>query len=144
MALVLAIRARSASSSTPKRRTSASLVTRCNTVPCPWQGAITRDGPTKKIKAPSFTPSASGNGQELIFKRATFLMDSPCLFGPSHFHPSHRTPSGVCPSSIEVRVEEVTVVKRGRSDGEMTKGTLDMMVLRTLATGDPTGTLSPK
>jgi hypothetical protein len=31
------------------------------------------------------------------------------------------------------------VVKRGQSDGEMLKGTLDMMVLRTLATGDAHG-----
>lgn len=31
------------------------------------------------------------------------------------------------------------MVKRGQSDGEMLKGTLDMMVLRTLATGDAHG-----
>jgi PadR family transcriptional regulator, regulatory protein PadR len=40
---------------------------------------------------------------------------------------------------IEIRVEEQAMAARRQPDGEMLKGTLDMMVLRTLATGDAHG-----
>jgi PadR family transcriptional regulator PadR len=42
-------------------------------------------------------------------------------------------------SSIELRVEDRHLQKRNQADTEMLKGTLDMMVLRTLATGDAHG-----
>jgi PadR family transcriptional regulator PadR len=42
-------------------------------------------------------------------------------------------------SSIEVRVEELRMTGRGQADGEMLKGTLDMMILRTLVAGDAHG-----
>jgi PadR family transcriptional regulator, regulatory protein PadR len=42
-------------------------------------------------------------------------------------------------SSIEVRVEELRMTGRSRADGEMLKGTLDMMILRTLVAGDAHG-----
>jgi PadR family transcriptional regulator, regulatory protein PadR len=42
-----------------------------------------------------------------------------------------------CP--IELRVEGKRMAKNGQSDGEMLKGTLDMMILRTLVTGDAHG-----
>jgi len=41
--------------------------------------------------------------------------------------------------SIEVLVEGFLMGKKGQSDAEMLKGTLDMMVLRTLVTGDAHG-----
>jgi PadR family transcriptional regulator PadR len=42
-------------------------------------------------------------------------------------------------SSIEVRVEESRMTGRGQADSEMLKGTLDMMILRTLVAGDAHG-----
>jgi PadR family transcriptional regulator PadR len=42
-------------------------------------------------------------------------------------------------SSIEVRVEELRMTGRGQAEGEMLKGTLDMMILRTLVAGDAHG-----
>src|SRR5260221_11773518 len=42
-------------------------------------------------------------------------------------------------SSIEVLVEELRMTGRGQGDGEMLKGTLDMMILRTLVAGDAHG-----
>jgi PadR family transcriptional regulator, regulatory protein PadR len=42
-------------------------------------------------------------------------------------------------ASIEVRVEGVRMTKRDQSNGEMLKGTLDMMILRTLVAGDAHG-----
>src|SRR6202051_2558061 len=41
--------------------------------------------------------------------------------------------------SIEIRVEELRMTGRGQADGEMLKGTLDMMILRTLVGGDAHG-----
>src|SRR6202051_1095237 len=41
--------------------------------------------------------------------------------------------------SIEIRVEELRMTGRGQADGEMLKGTLDMMILRTLVAGDAHG-----
>jgi hypothetical protein len=43
----------------------------------------------------------------------------------------------LCP--IEIRVEGLRMAKNGQSDGEMLKGTLDMMLLRTLVIGDAHG-----
>jgi PadR family transcriptional regulator PadR len=42
-------------------------------------------------------------------------------------------------SSIEVLVEELRMTGRGQAEGEMLKGTLDMMILRTLVAGDAHG-----
>src|SRR5450631_2944970 len=42
-------------------------------------------------------------------------------------------------SSMEVRVEELRMTGRGQAEGEMLKGTLDMMILRTLVAGDAHG-----
>jgi PadR family transcriptional regulator PadR len=42
-------------------------------------------------------------------------------------------------SPIEIRVEELQMAGRDQSDGEMLKGTLDMMILRTLVPGDAHG-----
>ena len=42
-------------------------------------------------------------------------------------------------ASIEFRVEGLALRKGNQADTEMLKGTLDMMVLRTLATGDAHG-----
>jgi hypothetical protein len=47
-------------------------------------------------------------------------------------------------SPIEFRVECVPMGKRSQPDGQMLKGTLDMMILRTLATGDAHGHTLPK
>jgi transcriptional regulator len=47
-------------------------------------------------------------------------------------------------SSIEVRVEELRMTGRGQADGEMLKGTLDMMILRTLVAGDAHGHIIAK
>jgi PadR family transcriptional regulator, regulatory protein PadR len=41
--------------------------------------------------------------------------------------------------SIEVLVEGTLMAKKDKTDGEMLKGTLDMMILRTLVTGDAHG-----
>src|SRR5450755_187991 len=45
---------------------------------------------------------------------------------------------------IEVRVEELRMTGRGQADGEMLKGTLDMMILRTLVAGDAHGHIIAK
>jgi hypothetical protein len=42
-------------------------------------------------------------------------------------------------SSIDVRVEDFLMSRKHQSDGETLKGTLDMMILRTLVTGDAHG-----
>jgi PadR family transcriptional regulator PadR len=41
--------------------------------------------------------------------------------------------------SIDVRVEGIPMARKDNTDGEMLKGTLDMMILRTLVTGDAHG-----
>src|SRR5260370_33664265 len=51
---------------------------------------------------------------------------------------SHRSPSGILSLSIELLVESV-MLKKIRSTSEMLKGTLDMMILRTLIGGDAHG-----
>ena len=50
------------------------------------------------------------------------------------FHFSHRSSSGICWSHIELRVGAF-VGNKDPSDGEMLKGTLDMMVLVAVAVG---------
>src|SRR5271156_5633115 len=51
---------------------------------------------------------------------------------------SHRSPSGVLSLSIELLVERL-MLKKNQSNSEMLKGTLDMMILRTLIGGDVHG-----
>src|SRR5215470_16107091 len=51
---------------------------------------------------------------------------------------SHRSPSGILSLSIELLVERL-MLKKNQSDSEMLKGTLDMMILRTLISGDAHG-----
>src|SRR4051812_47753740 len=51
----------------------------------------------------------------------------------------HRSSSGVSCVPIEVRVEDSGLRKKTEPNAEMLKGTLDMMVLRTLVTGDAHG-----
>src|ERR1700692_2909931 len=51
---------------------------------------------------------------------------------------SHRSPSGISSLSIELLVERL-VLKKNQSNSEMLKGTLDMMILRTLIGGDAHG-----
>src|SRR5580704_14503777 len=51
---------------------------------------------------------------------------------------SHRSPSGILSLSIELRVERL-MLKKNQSNSEMLKGTLDMMILRTLIGGDAHG-----
>src|SRR5882724_4333359 len=42
-------------------------------------------------------------------------------------------------SPIEIRVESMVMSKKSQPDGEMLKGTLDMMILRTLVMGNAHG-----
>src|SRR5260370_7079429 len=51
---------------------------------------------------------------------------------------SHRSPSGILSLSIELLVERL-MLKKNQSNSEMLKGTLDMMILRTLIGGDAHG-----
>src|ERR1700716_3097992 len=51
---------------------------------------------------------------------------------------SHRSPSGIVSLSIEVLVER-PMPPKNQSNSEMLKGTLDMMILRTLIGGDAHG-----
>src|SRR5882757_845094 len=51
---------------------------------------------------------------------------------------SHRSPSGILFFSIELLVERL-MLKKSQSNSEMLKGTLDMMILRTLVSGDAHG-----
>src|ERR1700753_3965696 len=51
---------------------------------------------------------------------------------------SHRSPSGIPSLSIELLVERL-MPKKNQQNSEMLKGTLDMMILRTLVTGDAHG-----
>src|SRR5580704_17996976 len=51
---------------------------------------------------------------------------------------SHRSPSGILSLSIEPLVEG-RMAKKNQTDSEMLKGTLDMMILRTLIGGDAHG-----
>src|ERR1700730_17283600 len=51
---------------------------------------------------------------------------------------SHRSPSGILSLCIEILVERL-MPKKNQSDNEMFKGTLDMMILRTLVGGDAHG-----
>src|SRR5581483_5901211 len=51
---------------------------------------------------------------------------------------SHRSPSGILSLCIEVLVERL-MPKKNQSNNEMFKGTLDMMILRTLVGGDAHG-----
>jgi PadR family transcriptional regulator, regulatory protein PadR len=73
------------------------------------------------------------------------LLMSDCLFSPVDNGArvisqvsSHRNPSGILSLSIELLVERL-MPKKNQSNSEMLKGTLDMMILRTLIGGDAHG-----
>src|ERR1700683_2525377 len=51
---------------------------------------------------------------------------------------SHRSPCGILSLCIELLVERL-MLKKNQSNSEMLKGTLDMMILRTLIGGDAHG-----
>src|ERR1700684_1797936 len=51
---------------------------------------------------------------------------------------SHRSPSGILSLCIELLVERL-MPKKNQPNSEMLKGTLDMMILRTLVGGDAHG-----